>query len=289
MGVEPADLVVFLGLTEIEIEAPTSNVQLTLSGTTVVVPPGILSTGTLEISGTTTSYRVYAEYSTGVLAVDSTTSTTATNIEFSNTTVELNGSSFVQTNFFDSNGELEISGSSTVVVGASLKPHGAQDTRQRRKNRQVAYLSYVRLGFGITSEITFHPAAPPAETSAEDTPTPTKPKRPLGELGRFLQNFKKTGVTYSFDSISNTALFRVDSDVELDNPLQRRVREQQLEAEDALLLGIPNLAEDELAMYSSRTNELWSIVETQQTQAKLREQEDLDLLGISDSEINILS
>jgi hypothetical protein len=111
----------------------------------------------------------------------------------------------------------------------------------------------------------------------------------LGELGRFLQNFKKSGVNYSFDSTSGTAQFQISSEVEVGNVLQKRLRAQQLDDEDALLLGLPNLSEDSMVMYSDRTAELWSIADTNKKYDILREQEDMDLLGISDNEINILS
>jgi hypothetical protein len=227
---------------------------LVLSATTVMIPALISNTHLVD--------------SAGSLTLEGTTSVT-TRI-FTNLSV-------------NSQGELELSITSAYVLPAVFKAHGggrSLKTKRRvteSKSRQIAFLSHVRYGMRIASKMEFVPAPPIVETPAEAI---VPPKRPLGELGRFLEKFDKKRINYSYDSTTETASFRVSSDVEVSNHiLKSRALEQQIDAEDALLLG---LNEESLLMDSSRSWELWDIT-LENTKNKLRrEQEDLDLLGIND-------
>ena len=279
---------------------------ITLSGQTRVEVPFILTNVQINITGSTTVDFVRS--SNASLTVTGKTDTATVNVEttritntitadthsrivvntISNTGIELNGSTVSEINWIPSNVPLEISATTVVETFVAALPNGATETATRiNPARQVAYLSHVRYGIEMESEMSFHRAPEPRETE-DDVIIP--PKRPLGDLGRFLQNFGKK-VDYSYDSTNATATarFNVDADVEVGNFLRKRVLDELLDSDDALLLGMPNINEDALIMYSARTNELWDIAKVQDKFARLREQDDLDLLGISDQEINILS
>jgi len=282
-----AAVITLAGQTRVEVPFVLSNIQLNVSGNTSVdFIRG--SNASFTLTGQTTTNTVNNETSsiTNVITVGTSNNTVINTT--SNTSVELNGSTDVNINWIPSNGALELSATTIVETFVAALPNGATETATRQDPaRQVAYISHVRYGIAMESEMSFHRAPDKRETE-DDLIIP--PKRPLGDLGRFLQNFGKK-VNYSYDSTNATATarFNIDSDVEVGNFLKKRVLDELLDSDDALLLGMPNINEDALIMYSARTNELWDIAKVQDKFARLREQDDLDLLGISDQEINILS
>ena len=280
------------GQTKVEVPFILTNLQLNISGATGVdFIRG--SNGSFALTGQTTTNTVNNETSSITNVISAGTANNIVVNSASSAPVEINSSTDVNINWIPSNGELVLSADTQVEVFVAALPNGATETATRQDPaRQVAYISHVRYGFAMESEMSFHRAPDKRETE-DDLIIP--PKRPLGDLGRFLQNFGKK-VDYSYDSTNATATarfsttrFNVDSDVEVGNFLKKRVLDELLDSDDALLLGMPNINEDALIMYSARTNELWDIAKVQDKFARLREQDDLDLLGISDQEINILS
>ena len=280
-------VITLAGQTRVEVPFIRTNLQLNISGATSVDFVRS-SNGSFTLTGQTTTNTVNNETSSITNVITAGTSNNIVINTTSNTGVELNGSTDVNIDWIPSNGALELSATTIVETFVAALPNGATETATRQDPaRQVAYISHVRYGIAMESEMSFHRAPDKRETE-DDLIIP--PKRPLGDLGRFLQNFGKK-VDYSYDSTNATATarFNIDSDVEVGNFLQRRVLDELLDSDDSLLLGITNISEDALIMYSDSTAELWNMAKIQDKFTRLREQDDLDLLGISDQEINILS
>ena len=279
--------VTLAGQTSVEVPFIRTNLQLNISGATSVDFVRS-SNGSFTLTGQTTTNTVNNETSSITNVITADTSNNIVINTTSNTSVELNGITDVKLGWIPSNGALELSADTQVEVFVAALPNGATETATRQDPaRQVAYISHVRYGIAMESEMSFHRAPDKRETE-DDLIIP--PKRPLGDLGRFLQNFGKK-VDYSYDSTNATATarFNIDSDVEVGNFLQRRVLDELFDSDDALLLGMTNISEDALIMYSESTGELWNMAKIQDKFSRLQEQDDLDLLGISDQEINILS
>lgn len=255
------------------------------------------SSGVLDLQSTTDFYTSVNQNveldSQGTLILSASTVVTPalisnTHLVDSTGSMTLNGQTVVSTRIFtnisvDSRVELELLVSNAYMLPAVQKPHsGGKSLKTKRrvtesKSRQIAFLSHVRYGMRIASKMEFVPAPPIVETPAEPI---IPPKRPLGELGRFLEKFDKKRLNYSYDSTTETASFSVSSDVEVGNHiLKSRALEQQIDSEDALLLG---LNEESLLMDSARSWDLWDITQENAKNRSRREQEDLDLLGIND-------
>jgi hypothetical protein len=279
--------VTLAGQTRVEVPFIITNIQLNVSGTTEVDFVRS-SKGAFTINGKTDTATVNNETSSIANVITADTSNNIVINTASTSAVELNGSTDVNINWIPSNGALELSADTQVEVFVAALPNGATETATRQDPaRQVAYISHVRYGIAMESEMSFHRAPDKRETE-DDLIIP--PKRPLGDLGRFLQNFgKKVDYSYNSTNATATARFNIDSDVEVGNFLQRRVLDELFDSDDALLLGMTNISEDALIMYSESTGELWNMAKVQDKFNRLREQDDLDLLGISDQEINILS
>jgi hypothetical protein len=280
-------VITLAGQTRVEVPFVLSNIQLNVSGNTSVdFIRG--SNASFTLTGQTTTNTVNNETSSITNVITAGISNNIVINTTSNTGVELSGSTDVSIDWIPSNGVLELSATTIVETFVAALPNGATETATRQDPaRQVAYISHVRYGMAMESEMSFHRAPDKRETE-DDLIIP--PKRPLGDLGRFLQNFGKK-VDYSYDSTNATATarFNIDSDVEVGNFLQKRVLDELFDSDDALLLGMTNISEDVLIMYSDSTAELWNMAKIQDKFSRLQEQDDLDLLGISDQEINILS
>lgn len=277
---------------ELEIQSATSFSFVPAGYTNVDVDVG--SDGELVISGTHVFSQGYIRTSQGELQIEAVSELSGTYPRTSLVPLEIAGTSDVVVSTLaeiytvTSTGILEIAGSTSTALAiahasqvdlvlvvaeqagkAEGHAHGGSRTLKEKRAREHAYISHVRLGMRIeTTDAGYVPAPEPSVAES-------KAPRPLGEFEKFLQNFGHRSVDYSFDSSTGTVSFWVRSETETSNPRTDRALAEQIDDEDALLLGI---SENGLVLDSSYTHQL----RESHSRRHSIEQDDLRMLGLGE-------
>ena len=262
------------GYTNIDVIV-NSNGELVISGTHVFSQGYISSSqGELQIEAVSVISAVYPRTSLGALEIAATTDVSVSTLATiytatSDGALEIAGTTGTELAVvYSSQGNLDLSVSEQA---GKTEEHarGGSRTLKKSQTREHAYISHVRLSMRIETADAGYTPAPEPKVAESKTP------RPLGEFEKFLQNFGHRSVDYSFDSSTGTVSFWVRSETETSNPRTERATAEQIDDEDALLLGI---SENGLVLDSSYTSTL--------RESHLRrhsiEQDDLRMLGLGE-------